>query len=142
MRPQRFTEEQIIGMLKEQEAGENEVGTRSAASKVVDQQERAVNVEAQQEAGVFEWRPAMTMTHEEVLSVLGPADEATVAEIILTKASIEELREALAWLTNDEALIGQGRPLPGTRVAALIEVLEAEQPDEASTDPINLALPH
>ena len=47
-----------------------------------------------------------------------------------TGASAEELREAWAWLHNDEALMGAGRPLPGTRVGRLIEMLEPDE-DEA-----------
>jgi hypothetical protein len=69
----------------------------------------------------------MSMTRGEVVSVLGPTDDATIAEIVSTGASVDELREAWAWLHNDEALFGEGRPLPGTRVAALIDLLE---PDE------------
>jgi hypothetical protein len=42
-------------------------------------------------------------------SVHGPVDEAMVAEIVATGAFAEELREAWAWLNEDEALIGQGR---------------------------------
>jgi hypothetical protein len=48
----------------------------------------------------------------------------TIAELASTAASVEELREAWAWLHGDEALMGEGRPLPGTRVAALIDLLE------------------
>ena len=70
------------------------------------------------------------MTRDEVLSVLGPADETLVVEIIATDASIAELREAWAWLHGDEALLGEGRPLPGPRVAALIDLLEPEQDEE------------
>ncbi|RIK85151.1 MAG: hypothetical protein DCC69_11035 [Hyphomicrobiales bacterium] len=68
----------------------------------------------------------MSMTREEIISVLGPADEGLVVEIAATGATVEELREAWAWLHGDEALIGEGRPMPGTRVAALIEMLEPE----------------
>ena len=68
----------------------------------------------------------MTMTRDEVASVLGPVDDMTVAEIVATSASIDELREAWAWLHGDEALMGEGRPLPGTRVAALIDVLDPD----------------
>jgi len=64
------------------------------------------------------------MTREEVISVLGPMDDAGVADIIATGASVDELREAWAWLHGDDALMGQGRPLPGTRVAALLDVLD------------------
>ncbi|UCI21782.1 hypothetical protein FJ970_12855 [Mesorhizobium sp. B2-1-8] len=67
-----------------------------------------------------------TLTKDDVTSVLGPIEEATVAEIIATGASADELREAWAWLNGDEALMSEGRPLPGTRVAALIDLLEPE----------------
>lgn len=50
-----------------------------------------------------------------------------MAEVIATGASFDELREAWAWLNGDEALIDEGRPLPGTRVAALIALLEADE---------------
>lgn len=69
----------------------------------------------------------MTLTREEVVSVLGPLDDETIAEIVQTGATYEELREAFAWANEDEAFMGQGRPLPGTRVGRLIELL---QPDE------------
>jgi hypothetical protein len=66
----------------------------------------------------------MTMTREEVVSVLGPVDDTMIAEIISSGASLDELREAWAWAFGDEALMGQGRPLPGTRVARLIDLIE------------------
>ncbi|RUX98106.1 MULTISPECIES: hypothetical protein [unclassified Mesorhizobium] len=68
----------------------------------------------------------MPLTREEVILVLGPSDETLVAEIIATGASLEELREAWAWLNEDEALMGEGRRLPGTRVASLIDLLDTE----------------
>ena len=71
----------------------------------------------------------MPMTRQDVVSVLGPVDNATIAEIIASGASLEELREAWAWAFGDEALMSQGRPLPGTRVAALIDLIDAD--DEA-----------
>jgi hypothetical protein len=69
----------------------------------------------------------MTMTRKDVISVLGPIEDETIAEIIASGASVEELREAWAWAYEDEALMGEGRPLPGTKVGKLIELLE---PDE------------
>ncbi|MER8373218.1 hypothetical protein [Mesorhizobium sp. M1409] len=68
----------------------------------------------------------MTMTRQDVISVLGPVDDATIAEIITSGASLEELREAWAWAFGDEAWMNQGRPLPGTRVAALIDLIEPD----------------
>ena len=72
----------------------------------------------------------MTMTRQDVVSVLGPVDDVTIAEIIASGASLEELREAWAWAFGDEALMSQGRPLPGTRVAALIELIEPDDDDD------------
>jgi hypothetical protein len=71
--------------------------------------------------------PTMALTRDEVVSVLGPVDDSTIAEIAATGATLKDLREAWAWLNSDEALMGQGRPLPGTQVASLIEILG---PDE------------
>ncbi|MEJ6784984.1 hypothetical protein AmiPiv_20695 [Aminobacter sp. Piv2-1] len=71
----------------------------------------------------------MPLTREEIVSVLGPTDETLVADILSTGASFAELREAWAWLNEDEALMGEGRPLPGTRVAELIELLDADEDD-------------
>ncbi|MDX8538483.1 hypothetical protein RFM23_12725 [Mesorhizobium abyssinicae] len=71
----------------------------------------------------------MIMTREDVVSVLGPMDETLIADILSTGASFEELSEAWAWLNGDEALMGEGRPLPGTRVAELIDLLDADEDD-------------
>ena len=73
---------------------------------------------------------AMTLTREQVVSVLGPMDDETIAEIMQSGASFEELQEAWAWADGDEALMGQGRPLPGTRVGTLIELLEPEDDED------------
>jgi len=67
------------------------------------------------------------MTYDDIVAVLGPVDQDLAAELIATGASAAELREAFNWLNNDEALMGEGRPLPGTRIAALIEMLEPEE---------------
>ena len=69
------------------------------------------------------------MTRDEILSVLGPVDDDFVAELMATGASGEELREAWNWLHGDDALMGEGRPLPGTRVAELIDLLEPDDPE-------------
>ncbi len=66
----------------------------------------------------------MSLTRDDILSIVGPVDEATLADIAATGATVDELREAAAWLANDEPLVNDHRPLPGPRVAALIELLE------------------
>jgi len=69
----------------------------------------------------------MTMTSDDVIAVLGPVDETLVAEVIATGATQVELAEALAWASNDEALIGEGRPLPTGMTAALVDLLVSEE---------------
>ncbi|WP_348631422.1 hypothetical protein [Mesorhizobium sp. M3A.F.Ca.ET.175.01.1.1] len=77
----------------------------------------------------------MTVTRQDVLSVLGRVDDVTIAEIIAFGASLDELREAWAWAFGDEALMSLGRPLPGTRAAALIDLIEPDDEGDL-TDPI------
>jgi hypothetical protein len=73
-----------------------------------------------------------TLTHEDVRAVLGPVDDSLVVEIVATGASPEELAEAYAWVTNDEALMNIGRPLASSRVGRLIDILEPAEDDEAA----------
>ena len=71
-----------------------------------------------------------SLTHKDVMTMLGPLDDAVVAGIIATGVTIEELAEARAWLTNDEALINSGKPLPSGRVADIIEIMAAQEQEE------------
>lgn len=70
----------------------------------------------------------MSLTHNEVTSVLGPVDDALAAEVLATGASLLDLEQAWAWLNADEAQINAYRPLPTGRVAQLIDILSP--PDE------------
>ncbi|RFB96937.1 hypothetical protein B5K11_07035 [Rhizobium leguminosarum bv. trifolii] len=72
----------------------------------------------------------MTMTSDDVIAALGPADETLVADVIATGATQAELAEAFAWVNNDEALLGEGRHLPAGRVAALVDLLSAEEEEQ------------
>jgi hypothetical protein len=54
----------------------------------------------------------------------------TIAEIIATGATAEELAEAQAWIVNDDPLLNAGKPLPGGRVRELIDILAELVPDE------------
>ncbi len=71
----------------------------------------------------------MPITASDVIDILGPTDEATIAEIVATGASRLELAEALAWISNDEALIKEGRPLPTGKVAEVCALLDAREDD-------------
>ncbi|MGK6312631.1 hypothetical protein [Neorhizobium sp. DT-125] len=73
----------------------------------------------------------MPMTSDDVITILGPVDETLVADVIATGATQAELAEAFAWVSNDEALIGEGRHLPAGRVAALVELLTDDEEEQA-----------
>jgi ribulose kinase len=64
------------------------------------------------------------MTREAIRQVLGPVGDSLAAELVGTGATQAELRDAYAWITNDEALVNEMRHMPSGRVAQLIEILE------------------
>jgi hypothetical protein len=45
-------------------------------------------------------------------------------------ATREELAEAHAWITNDEALINAGRALPTGRIARLVELIKERDEEQ------------
>lgn len=70
------------------------------------------------------------MQKEDIIAILGPTDEALIADIIRSGASVEELAQAWAWANADEALINAGRPLPSGRIAELATLLDPQEQDE------------
>ncbi|MDB5609102.1 MAG: hypothetical protein JWP25_6002 [Bradyrhizobium sp.] len=79
------------------------------------------------------------VTREDVTKAFGPVDDVTIAEIIGTGATADELAEAQAWIANDEPLMNAGRPLPSGRVRDLIEILaefDANEDDDKLPGPV------
>jgi len=77
-----------------------------------------------------------TLTRDDIIAALRPVDDTVVAQILAMKTTPEELAEAQAWMTSDDALINAGRPLPSGRVARLVEILETiAQEEDAALDP-------
>jgi hypothetical protein len=72
----------------------------------------------------------MELKQADIVALLGPVDETLQAAILATGASAGELAQAIAWLNNDEALIGSGSHLPDSRVSALIDILSADQDED------------
>jgi hypothetical protein len=76
------------------------------------------------------------ITRDDVTKAVGQVDEVTIARIIGSGASAEELAEAKAWIANDEPLINAGKPLAKGRVGELVDLLTevelTEEEDEES----------
>jgi len=70
------------------------------------------------------------ITRDDVTKAIGRVDDVTIAEIIATGATADELAEAQAWTANDEPLMNAGRPLATGRVRELIDILAELDPDE------------
>jgi hypothetical protein len=76
------------------------------------------------------------LTRDDVIRAIGRADGVTIAEIIGTGATVDELAEAQAWIVNDEPLMNDGRPLATGRVRQLIDILaEFDSNEEDEKEP-------
>ena len=75
------------------------------------------------------------VTRDDLTKVIGRADDVTIAEIIGTGATVDELAEAQAWIANDEPLLNAGKPLATGRVRELVDILAEFDPDEETDEP-------
>jgi hypothetical protein len=75
-----------------------------------------------------------SLTRKDIAALFGDLDDVVIADIIATGATAEELAEAHAWLANDEPLLNAGRPLPGGRVARLVDILAAISEEEEAEE--------
>ncbi len=79
------------------------------------------------------------VTRDDVIKAIGPVDDVTIAEIIGTGATADELAEAQAWIINDDPLLNAGKPLPSGRVRELIDILaelETDEDEEEEVGPV------
>ena len=79
------------------------------------------------------------LTRDDVIKAVVEADDVTIAEIIGTGATAEELAEAQAWIVNDDPLLNAGKPLPSGRVRELIDILaelDTEDDDDKEGGPV------
>ncbi len=74
------------------------------------------------------------VTRDDLIKVIGRADDVTIAEIIGTGATVDELAEAQAWIANDEPLLNAGKPLATGRVRELVDILAEFGPDEENDE--------
>ena len=79
------------------------------------------------------------LTRDDVIKAVARADDVTIAEIIGTGATADELAEAQAWIINDDPLLNAGKPLPSGRVRELIDILaelETDEDEEEEVGPV------
>ena len=70
------------------------------------------------------------ITRDDVIKTIGSADDVTIAQMIATGATVEELAEAQAWMANDEPMMNSGRPLATGRVRELVDIFAELEPDD------------
>jgi hypothetical protein len=71
----------------------------------------------------------MTLSHQQVIDILGHYDDVRVVEIIETGATPAELVEAKHWLAGDRRTLGDDQPLRPAIVNELYEILSIEDPE-------------
>ncbi len=79
------------------------------------------------------------ITRDDVIEAVGPIDDVTIAQIIGTGATADELAEAHAWLANDEPLMNAGKPLATGRVRELVDILSelaSSEDHDGETGPV------
>jgi len=70
------------------------------------------------------------MSRDDIIKAVGAVDDVTIAEIIATGATADELALALAWIANDEPMLNAGRPLATGRVRELVDILSELEPED------------
>lgn len=74
------------------------------------------------------------LSRDDVARAIPGADDVTIAVIIGTGATAEELAEARAWLANDEPMINDLRPLAHGRVRDLVDILSEFEEDAEDSE--------
>ena len=74
------------------------------------------------------------ITTEIVAESLGEIDDAKMAALLATQASVEEFEEALAWASGESDVMGELEKRLGGAAALVYDILTAEErfPDEES----------
>jgi len=70
-----------------------------------------------------------SLTRDQVIEICGRLDDMRIAGIIGTGASPAELMEARTWTAADDYMGAATRHPPSGRVARLVELLKADEPD-------------
>lgn len=68
----------------------------------------------------------VTLTHEQIVEVVGDITDAKAVAIIATQGTFQDLEEALAWASGESDVLGEAeRPLAGA-ASKIYEILTAD----------------
>jgi hypothetical protein len=67
-------------------------------------------------------------TSAEIIDIVGPLDDAVLAEIIATGATAAEVLEALTWHSADDQIATETEHGPRSTVLRVYEILQREEP--------------
>ena len=78
-----------------------------------------------------------TINADEIREIVGPLDDAVVAAIFATGATVKDVTEAYAWLTANDSLARELKHACQGRVAIVCDLLasEIEPPEEPARRP-------
>lgn len=74
-------------------------------------------------------RTSQPANAEEVVRILGPLDDAVLARILETTATVDEVLEAFTWTTADDQIGTELEHRPRGAVARVYEILKEEEPE-------------
>ena len=66
---------------------------------------------------------------DEIRKIVGDLDDDVVSSIVSTGATESEVLEAFLWTTSDEELGNEVERLPHGAVRAVVEILQAQEPN-------------
>jgi hypothetical protein len=68
------------------------------------------------------------LTHDEIMRILGPIDDAKASAILAAGASLQDLEEAAQWVAGESDVMGElERPLTGV-AAEVYDILTVDEP--------------
>jgi len=76
--------------------------------------------------------PAQALTHDRVVSMVGDLEDAKVAAILATRATVRDLEEAIAWAEAESDVMGEMEKRlgePAVRVYRILMTRKAQEPE-------------
>jgi hypothetical protein len=75
-------------------------------------------------------KPKYALTHDDVATLVGDIDDASIAAILALRPTTEELEEALAWAAGADDVMGELEIPAAGKAAQIYEILTANEEDD------------